>query len=656
MTRFVCIHGHFYQPPRQDPWTDHIDRQPSALPFKNWNERIAAECYGPNAAAHIIGKDGHVSLHDNYRWMNFNFGPTLHQWLDDHHPALGAHIADADLQHPSELDGVRCGGIAQAWGHTILPLANRRDKKTQIRWGIADFAHRFQRQPAGMGLPEAAVDIETLECLAEEDIAFTVLPPSQAARIRKTEPNASWRPFDPETDTRKSTVCHLPSGKSIALFFYDGAISQQVAFDGLLHNGDRLAHALKTACMNGEPGDLLSIATDGETYGHHHRHGEMALAWCIQRFKHDPEITLTSFEHYLSTHPPVHEVEIHPVGSWSCAHGVERWRSDCGCQIDPSSGWSQAWRTPLRGALDQLNEALSGPFERAANRYVQDPWKARDDEALVAVGAMSREQFVQIHQRNDLTKEEVATVEKLYQLQRNLMAMFTSCGWFFDDIAGIEAQQVLAFAGRAIVLAEELFGQGTWRKDLLNGLSAAKSNKLGGGTASTILAGILDRDPSRRQDSPAGAQDEMFMTLHRQGADLDHQLAEAWERFGEDWLGDESDLSHLPLSLRACASSHCTRVILEGLRQHDWPKIQDKLHWAKIRKIEVDTSRLRIEIQRQLNRPLPGPDAPNPDPRAVKELVSLANILGIPLSVWAYELASGVAINAVGDGATRRPT
>jgi alpha-amylase/alpha-mannosidase (GH57 family) len=460
MDRYVCVHGHFYQPPRENPWLELVELQESAFPYHDWNERITAECYGPNTAARVLDEQGRISrLINNYARMSFNVGPTLLAWMKDRDPEVHAAILAAD-----ERSRVRFGGhgsaMAQVYNHAIMPLTNDRDRRTQVRWGIADFRYRFGREPEGMWLAETAVDTATLEVLAEHDIRFTVLSPYQADSVRE-KGKRSWTDVsDGTVDPTRPYEVVLPSGATIAVFFYDGNVSQAVAFEGLLNSGDALADRLLGAFPSDRHGPkLVHIATDGESYGHHHRSGEMALARALQLLGHRDDVTLTNYAQYLTLHPPTHEARIIEASSWSCAHGVERWRSDCGC-VTGDGGASQAWRAPLRDALDWLRDELAPRYEAHASRSLEDPWAARDDYVSIVLHRIDNlPRFLHDHATRELGPDEITEVVRLLELQRHAMLMYTSCGWFFDELSRIETVQVLAYAARAIQLARTVLGE-----------------------------------------------------------------------------------------------------------------------------------------------------------------------------------------------------
>ncbi|HEY7511185.1 MAG TPA: DUF3536 domain-containing protein, partial [Vicinamibacteria bacterium] len=448
--RYVCVHGHFYQPPRENPWLEAIERQDSAHPYHDWNERITAECYGPNALSRILDGDRIVRIVNNYARISFNCGPTLLSWMESDAPEVYRGIQDADRESAQRFGG-HGSAMAQPYNHMILPLANARDRVTQVRWGLADFRRRFGREPEGMWLPETAVDVASLEVLAEHGIRFTVLAPSQAARVRG-KGDTEWEDVaNGGVDPTRPYEVPLPSGRAMVVFFYDGPISRAVAFERLLHRGEDFAARLLDGFTEARAWpQLVHIATDGETYGHHHRFGDMALAYALHRLETAAEVELTNYGQYLARHPPACQAEVRENTSWSCAHGIERWRSDCGCNSG-REGWNQAWRGPLRAAFDWLRDALGAPFEARLGELLHDPWRARDDyvELLLDRSAENRERFLAVHGRRELEGEAAVCAVKLLEMQRHLMLMYTSCGWFFDDLSGIETVQVMQYAARA---------------------------------------------------------------------------------------------------------------------------------------------------------------------------------------------------------------
>ncbi len=472
--RYICIHGHFYQPPRENPWLDVVEVQDSAAPYHDWNERITRECYAPNARSRLVDSQGRIiHLLNNYAWISFNFGPTLLSWMASHAPEVLGGIVEADRLSRQRRNG-HGNALAQVYNHMILPLAGKRDQRTQVLWGLADFRHRFGRDPEGMWLAETAVDTASLEVLAESGIRFTILSPYQARRWRRIG-EEEWTEIPGGIDPSRAYRVNLPSGRSIALFFYDGNISRQVAFERLLDSGERFLGRLLQGFDDGrEHAQLMHIATDGESYGHHHPHGDMALAFVLQRLAEDPEIRLTNYGEFLELHPPEWEVEIHENSAWSCAHGLGRWSFDCGCKF--RGDWHQRWREPLRKAFDGLKSQLDHLFSTRGRECFPEPWKARDAyiDVVLDRGSRSVRHFLREQGHPDLDDEQICDALRLLEMQRCGMLMFTSCGWFFDEISGLETTQCLHYAARAIHLAHH-FGRDLERK-FLQSLKAAPSN------------------------------------------------------------------------------------------------------------------------------------------------------------------------------------
>lgn len=472
--RYVCIHGHFYQPPRENPWLEAVEIQDTAAPYHDWNERITRECYAPNSRSRLIDSQGKIlHLINNYAWMSFNFGPTLLSWMEESAPQVLQGVIEGD-RLSRERRGGHGNALAQVYNHAIMPLASDRDKRTQAIWGIADFRKRFQREPEGMWLPETAVDLATLEMLVEFGIRFTILAPRQAKRWRKIgqEP---WDAAPEGIDPSRAYLCRLPSGKSIALFFYDGAISRQVAFERLLDTGEKFhANLLQGFDDKRQHPQLVHIATDGESYGHHHAHGDMALAAVHFRLNGNPEIRLTNYGEYLERHPPEWEVEIHENSSWSCVHGVERWRSNCGCNM--GRGWQQEWRGPLRDAMNQLKTKLDRIFSVRGRECFPDPWLAFEAYICVVLNRSpeSVQAFLKEFGHPDLDETLFREALWLLEMQRHGLLMFTSCGWFFDEISGLETTQCLRYVARAIQLARHF--QHECEEEFVQVLEKAPSN------------------------------------------------------------------------------------------------------------------------------------------------------------------------------------
>ncbi len=476
--RYICIHGHFYQPPRENPWLEAIERQDSAYPYHDWNERIASECYGPNGSSRILDSEGRIEeIVNNYSKMSFNFGPTLLAWLERKAPEIYRAVLEADQQSRKNFSG-HGSALAQAYNHMILPLANSRDKETQVNWGLRDFERRFGRKPEGMWLPETAVDLATLDILAQQGIKFTILSPYQASRVRALGAR-HWRDTTGgRVDPSMAYRIRLRYGRSMNIFFYDGPISRAVAFEGLLAKGELLAERLLGAFSeNREAAQLAHIATDGETYGHHHSYGDMALAYALRYIESKNFAQLTNYGEFLERHPATHEVRIIENSSWSCPHGVERWRSDCGCNSGGHPDWHQKWRGPLREALDSLRDEIAPLFGRKGKSYLKQPWLARNDyiEVVLDRSEENVSRFLDRHSSRDLSARERTEALKLMELQRHLMLMYTSCGWFFDELSGIETVQVIQYAGRALQLADELLGK-RFEAAFLDRLEMAKSN------------------------------------------------------------------------------------------------------------------------------------------------------------------------------------
>ncbi len=478
MERYLCIHCHFYQPPRENPWLEAIEQQDSAAPYHDWNERITAECYAPNSAARILDGEGRIqSIVNNYSNISFNFGPTLLLWMEDRVPETYAAVLEADAVSRQRFSG-HGNAIAQPYNHMIMPLANRRDKQAQVLWGLRDFEHRFTRAPEGMWLAETAVDIESLELLADNGIKYTILAPHQARQVRKLG-GARFRNVEGgKIDPTQAYACKLPSGRTISLFFYDGPISRAVAFEGLLQNGENFASRLVSGFSeNRRWPQLMHIATDGETYGHHHRHGEMALAYALHHIESNNLARITNYGEYLEKHPATHEVEINERTAWSCSHGVERWNSNCGCNSGGHSEWSQAWRLPLRKALDSLRDSLAEAYEEHGATLFRDVWEARDEYIFVMLSRtpLVMDEFFLEQASHKLSAKEKVRALRLLEMQRHTMLMYTSCGWFFDELSGIETVQVIMYAGRALQLAGEVFASKLEERFLEN-LQQAQSN------------------------------------------------------------------------------------------------------------------------------------------------------------------------------------
>lgn len=482
---YVTVHGHFYQPPRENPYLDAIERQPSASPYHDWNERIHHECYRPNAFARVLNHQGEVvGIVNNYEYFSFNIGATLMSWLERYDVEVYQRILEADRKSCDRLNG-HGNAIAQVYNHIIMPLANQRDKYTQIRWGKQDYISRFGRDPEGMWLAETAVDYATLSALISEGIRFIVLAPSQAQRCRTLpkgdQPMSEWYEVGgSQIDPTRPYRCFLPDGNPnhdyIDIFFYDGPISRDMGFSDALYNADHLAGRIGQAVRGDHrPAQLISVATDGETFGHHKGGTEKTLAYAFLHEFPQRGWTVTNFAHYLSLNPPSWEVELKPVTAWSCAHGVDRWQDDCGCGGE--GGWHQKWRRPLRQALDWLRDQLIKVYEETGKQLFRDPWATRDDYIQVmrdrSVANVSR--FLARHQSHKLTAAEQVDALRLLEMQRHALLMYTSCGWFFEELSRPEGTQILRYASRALELAGDVAGV-QLEKGFVKRLAQAPSN------------------------------------------------------------------------------------------------------------------------------------------------------------------------------------
>lgn len=483
MATHLVIHGHFYQPPRENPWTGTIERQESAAPFHDWNARIAEECYLPNARSRVLDEEGRIQdIVSNYERMSFNFGPTLLAWAGENAPDLLPALVAADRASLARLG--HGNAIAQAYNHMILPLATTRDRRTQIHWGLREFRSRFARAAEAMWLPEAGVDAPTLRLLADAGIRYVILSPSQAARWRPIG-DPLWRtPADGELDPRRpyrwiprNAQGQAPEdGRGIDICFFHAPLSRGVSFQHYLRDAGRLAGRIAEAAA-GATDPLILIATDGESFGHHEKFGDMCLATLFSREASRLGLRVTNPAAYLAAHRPTWEVELLPQSAWSCSHGVSRWFEDCGCSAGGGPGWTQAWRAPLRHGLDQLRDTLATIFQEEGTAVFRDPWAARDEyvDLVLDRSQAARNAFLERHQRAPLDLAGRARALRLLEMQHQAMLMFTSCGWFFSDVSGIETVQNLRYAARAIELAAP-FTPVDLEARLLHHLARAKSN------------------------------------------------------------------------------------------------------------------------------------------------------------------------------------
>jgi alpha-amylase/alpha-mannosidase (GH57 family) len=519
----LIVHGHFYQPPRENPWTGLVEEEPSAAPFHDWNERIHFECYRANAFVRVGEAGPDEQFINNYAHLSFNFGPTLLSWLERYHAYTYARILEADRDSALTHHG-HGNAIAQAYGHAILPLCNERDLRTQIRWGLADFRYRFGHDAEAMWLPETACNDRVMSALIDEGLRYVILAPHQAARVRipinrdsdrimeagkmSASPDSSGQDAGAPSDVDENTIdTSMPyrwsdssdSSRSIAVFFYDGHTSRAIAFEKLLGSSQELVNAFARSVNRRA---MLNIATDGETYGHHFKFGDLCLAHALTEEAPERGFQIANYGEYLQTHPPTINVEINngPNGegaSWSCAHGVGRWIRDCGCQTGGGPGWHQKWRTPLRAALDFLRDENVPFFEETRSKLFTFPWVARDESiSLIQNPVASREEFLFAHAGRWLSANEQTQALAYLELQRMLLLMYTSCGWFFNDISGIETIQILRYAGRAIDLMDQL-GLPSASERFLAILSDAKSNRPEMGNGADIFQEFVE--PLRSQ-------------------------------------------------------------------------------------------------------------------------------------------------------------
>jgi alpha-amylase/alpha-mannosidase (GH57 family) len=495
----LVLHGHFYQPPRESPWTDEVPVEPSAYPDHDWNQRITAQCYRPNTASRVLDGFGRIeAIVNNFQALSFNIGPTLFSWLERHHPEVVQRIVAADQASAAAHAG-HGNAIAQAYNHLILPLASGRDRRTQVLWGLREFRHRFKRPAEGMWLPETAIHAATVETLIDCGVRFTILSPYQAHRVRGLG-DGPWQDaaagrIDPKRPYRIFSSKSGADGnrRYLDVFFYDGPISRATSFEHLLRSSDGLADHLALAVDpgRGEP-QVLSVAVDGETFGHHEPFGDMCIAALVTQKAVPRGFHLSNYGELLDEMPPAHEVELQPGDhgegtAWSCAHGVGRWTRDCGCSTGAPPGWNQAWRQPLRAAFDALRDAVAETFTQRGGQLFHDPWAARDDyvDLLLRPDEVSvAEAFFSRHLKVQADHAHRVAARKLLEAQRHAMAMYTSCGWFFADITGIETVQCIRYAARCAQLMQE-FTDEDLEGRLLSALDQARSNN-GRDTGATI--------------------------------------------------------------------------------------------------------------------------------------------------------------------------
>jgi alpha-amylase/alpha-mannosidase (GH57 family) len=645
MERYICIHGHFYQPPRENAWMEYIERQESAYPYHDWNERVTAECYLPNASSRILDRDGCiVEMVNNYARISFDFGPTLLDWLEKSAPDVYKSIIDADWQSRQNFSG-HGSALAQAYNHIIMPLANHRDRYTQVVWGIRDFTHRFGREPEGMWLPETAADLETLDIMAELGVKFTILAPHQAKRVRRIG-TQSWRDVSgARIDTTRAYALNLPSGRRINIFFYDSPISNAVAFEDVLKSGDAFARRLAGAFSDKRDWpQLVHIATDGETYGHHHRFADMALAFALRRIEKDRLAKITNYGEFLEKYPPTYEVEIIEKTSWSCVHGIDRWWSPCGCTAGAGShpNWNQKWRTPLRNAFDFLRDTLAQRYEEKAREFLKDPWAARDGyiDIILDRSPESVNIFFGRYAVRELNEADKITALKLLELQRHAMLMYTSCGWFFDELSRPEPLQVMQYAGRVCQLAQDLFGDGI-EEDFLKILEQAKSNIPAQGDGRRIYETLVK--PSMMVTKPSDSYDTQRQVLgdivESAVSGMEKSFRQLFERLypperiSAELGGPVPHAFYSTEELIINSELHC------AVRNYpvDEAEVRNLLDVAEKWQIRLDTEGIGYDLKINLEKMMKALTADPADIDRLKNIlaaVSLARSLPFPVDLW----------------------
>lgn len=479
--RYVIIHGHFYQPPRESPWTGLISPEPTAAPFPNWNERILSECYTANAHAHMM-EGTVVHVRNNYESLSFNVGPTLASWMERH-----GKTAYRAIRRGDELSRERCGGhgnaIAQSYNHSILPLLSARDRELQIAWGIEDFVYRFRRRPEGIWMPECAADDDTLEAIAAAGLKFTIVAADQG---RFNGPRADSRAAGP----------FIWRGRehTLAIFRFDRPLSGEIAFGDLLNDGAKMADRLTETALALEPGAALLVATDGETFGHHKKTGASELARALTLLERRGDIMLANLGEYLASHAPDGSFEMNGPTSWSCEHGVARWHSNCGCGGNP--GTTQEWREPLFDAMQFVKNHTDAMYQRFAPAMVEDAAGALNESVRIFLDpqpAVQEEFFVKRKVANERFHDQLV---RLFEMVRAGQAAMTSCAWFFDDFGGPEGRVALRWAARAIEIAAEFAP--TIEPEVLSRLRTIRSNRRDIGDAATLYLSLKTREARGR--------------------------------------------------------------------------------------------------------------------------------------------------------------
>jgi hypothetical protein len=485
MRSYIIIHGHFYQPPRENPWTGVIPLQPSASPFSNWNERISAECYRANSASRYLNQYGNITkIVNNYEWLSFNFGATLMSWIKDFEPLVYKRIIEADKESCKRNNG-HGNAIAQIYNHIIEPLASAEDAETQIIWGIEDFKLHFGRHPEGMWLSETAINNSTADLLIKHDIKYVILSPWQAEKILTQ--SGTWKDINnPEEVCDRPFLLKRPEG-DLTIFFYDNILAQGISFGHYLRDADNVYHKLKNISKDGRK--LIHTATDGEVYGHHEPYGDMCFAALTEKIAKDKNLEFTNYGYYLEQNPASEQVQLRhgedgKGSSWSCFHGVSRWYKDCGCSTGGQEGWNQEWRTPLRSAFNSLSANLRYIYHKEIKNFSTiHPDEIRNSYIDVLTGKSTRKEFYTkfADKKKQISQPEFSIFFNLLESQKYSMFMYTSCGWFFAELSGIEPVQNICYAIKAIEECSNVASSIELYTNLLQNLSKAKSNISGNG-------------------------------------------------------------------------------------------------------------------------------------------------------------------------------
>jgi alpha-amylase/alpha-mannosidase (GH57 family) len=599
----------------------------------------------PNASSRILDGEGYISrIVNNYARMSFNFGPTLLTWMESSSPDVYRAIIAADRQSRESYSG-HGSALAQAYSHMILPLANHQDRYTQVSWGIRDFERRFGRRPEGMWLPETAVDLETLDILAELGIKFTILAPHQAGKVRRLGAS-TWKDVrGGSIDTRQAYLVNLPSGRSINLYFYDKAIAGEVSFSDLLKSGDNFAGRLVGAFSGkSRHPQLVHIATDGETYGHHHRFGDMALAYALDHIESNHLAKLTDYGEFLEKYPPIYEVEIVEKTSWSCGHGIDRWWSDCGDATGSGNhpDWNQKWRTPLRNAFDWLRDGLVGHYEEKARQLFKDPWAARDGYIDVVLDSSpdSVKRFLAKYTGRELNDEERETALKLLELQRHAMLMYTSDGWFFDELSRPEPVQDIEYAARAVQLARELFGM-DMEEGFLKILEQAKSNITAQGDGRRIYNSLVgpamtEKETSRSRDAQRRTLEDI---LERTIAGIEKDFRSLFESlYLPEHLSAELG-GPIPAVFQTTEELIINKALHRAVKDVpvDAVKVRELIDAASKWQVTLDTEGIGYDFKLTLEQMMAALAAEPADIERLKSVlaaVSLARDLPFPVDLW----------------------